>query len=340
MTTLLCNCNRTMPMDGAALGRALDESLTVHTTLCRREAPAFQRAVRQPDDLVVACTQEQRLFTQLAEQTEGAVSADVRPIRFVNLRETGGWGRDGERAMPKMAALLAAARLPDPDPVPTVTYRSAGRLLIIGPLDRAEALAAQLDDALQVTVFAQGGAGQQARRYPVLAGALQHLTGWLGAFELQWQEQNPIALDLCTRCNACVVACPEGAIGLDYQVDLNRCRDHRDCVSVCEAPGAIDFQRDPVNQQDRFDVVLDLRDRPAFTQHALPQGYWHLPSSAAAATVTSTVLKLREAVGEFEKPRFFQYKARVCAHGRNEQVGCQACIDVCSASAISSQLDR
>lgn len=340
MTTLLCNCNRTMSLDGDALGQALGESLTVHTTLCRREAPAFQRAVRQPDDLVVACTQEQRLFNQLAEQTEGAVPPDVRPIRFVNLRETGGWGREGAQATPKMAALLAAARLPDPDPVPTVTYRSAGRLLVIGPLERAESLAGLLDDALQVTLFAQGGAGQQSRRYPVLAGTLQGLKGWLGAFELQWQEHNPIALDLCTRCNACVAACPEGAIGLDYQIDLDRCRAHRDCVSVCEAPGAIDFQREPVDQQDRFDLVLDLRERPAFTQHALPQGYWHLPASADAASVTATLMKLRDAVGEFEKPRFFQYKARVCAHGRNEQVGCRACIDVCSATAISSQLDR
>jgi len=58
MTTLICNCNRTMPLDGEALGRALGEPLTVHTTLCRREAPAFQRATRSSDDLVVACTQE------------------------------------------------------------------------------------------------------------------------------------------------------------------------------------------------------------------------------------------------------------------------------------------
>src|SRR5690606_5715617 len=101
------------------------------------DAPAFQRACRSSDELVVACTQESRLFTELAQQTEGAVPLDVRPIRFVNLRETGGWGREGAAAAPKMAALLAAARLPDPEPVPTVTYRSAGRLLIIGPLEQA-----------------------------------------------------------------------------------------------------------------------------------------------------------------------------------------------------------
>lgn len=81
-----------MPLNAKALGEALDEDLTLHTTLCRRDAPAFQRAARNPDDLVVACTQESRLFSELATETEGAVSLDVRPIRFVNIRETGGWG--------------------------------------------------------------------------------------------------------------------------------------------------------------------------------------------------------------------------------------------------------
>jgi ferredoxin len=49
------------------------------------------------------------------------------------------------------------------------------------------------------------------------------------------------------------------------------------------------------------------------------------------------VLKLREMIGEFEKPRFFQYKQKICAHSRNEKVGCNACIEVCSAQAITSE---
>ena len=329
-----------MPLDPKALGQALDEDLTLHTTLCRRDAPAFQKACRSRDDLVVACTQESRLFNELSAQTEGAVDLDVRPIRFVNIRETGGWGREAKQATPKMAALLAAARLPDAEPVPTVSYHSEGRLLIIGPLERAEALAALVSDALDVTLLATGGSGQQARLYPVLAGQLQSLRGWLGAFEVTVNASNPIDLDLCTRCNACVAACPEGAIGLDYQVDLSLCQSHRACVKACEAVGAINFQRDAQEREEKFDLVLDLRDAPGFTQHALPQGYVHLPPSADAIAQVRAVTQLRDLVGEFEKPKFFTYKQKLCAHGRNQSVGCSACVDVCSASAIASDLKR
>lgn len=323
-----------MPLQEKTLGAALGEELSLHSTLCRREVGAFQQAVRSGAEVVVACTQEQRLFAEVGQATEGAVS----PVKFVNIRETGGWGRDAARAMPKIAALLAAAHLPEPEPVPVVNYSSAGRLLLIGPLEQAERAAAWVADALDVTLFTQGGAGSQERRFPVLGGRIESLTGWLGAFELRWRRDNPIDLDLCTRCNACVAVCPEGAIGLDYQVDLARCAAHRECVKVCEAAGAIDFDRESETGSERFDLVLDLREAPAFLQHAPPQGYFHLPGLKGDAL--PMVLKLREMVGDFEKPRFVAYKQKICAHARNETVGCHACVDICSAEAIASDKAR
>jgi hypothetical protein len=97
-----------MPLSAKALGQALHEDLTLHSTLCRREAGAFQKAIQSGDEVLVACTQEKRLFSELAEQTESAVSV----IRFVNIRETGGWSRDAAKATPKISA-PAGGRAPE-----------------------------------------------------------------------------------------------------------------------------------------------------------------------------------------------------------------------------------
>jgi ferredoxin len=73
-----------------------------------------------------------------------------------------------------------------------------------------------------------------------------------------------------------------------------------------------------------------------FAQHQPPQGYFHVRSDDEGAGLVDAALKLRELVGEFDKPKFFHYRPKICAHSRNEREGCTACIDVCSARAITS----
>jgi hypothetical protein len=95
----VCSCNATMPLDGDALARALglDAPLPVARSLCQRNLAEFTDSVT--GEAIVACTQEARLLRGVAEE-----SGRVESVRFVNIRETGGWSAQAPAATPKMAA--------------------------------------------------------------------------------------------------------------------------------------------------------------------------------------------------------------------------------------------
>jgi ferredoxin len=52
------------------------------------------------------------------------------------------------------------------------------------------------------------------------------------------------------------------------------------------------------------------------------------------------VTEIAGMTGEFEKPKYFAYKASICAHSRSQQPGCNLCLDVCSTAAIAADGDH
>ncbi|GIX26696.1 MAG: 4Fe-4S ferredoxin [Burkholderiales bacterium] len=335
----VCTCNGTMTVDGSLLakGMQLDAPLPVHQQLCRRQIGEVEAALKSGGDTVVACTQEAPLFAEVA----AGIDAQA-PVRFVNIRETAGWSRDGRNAGPKMAALLAAALVPDPEPVPRVSYKSEGRLLIIGQAAACVAWADRLANQLEVSVLvastAGGGDLGAERRYPVFSGRVKEIMGYLGAFQVRWEQANPIDLEVCTRCGACIRVCPERAIDFTYQIDLDRCKAHRQCVAACGEVRAIDFERAERERSETWDLVLDLSEKPLLSMPQPPQGYFAPGRDPLDQALAAQ--QLLGLVGEFEKPKFFVYRESICAHSRSKITGCSKCLDVCSTAAISEEGDH
>ena len=323
---LVCNCNGTMPLDPSKLG------VKVHTALCRHELNSVVDAFNSDDSLIIACTQEAALFNELAAQSEKPL---IAPLRFVNIREVAGWTQEALSSAPKVSALLALADMPQADPVPVISYESQGRTLIIGAGEQAIPWAEQLGDTLEVSVLCtEPSPLPLSRDFPIYSGAIKSIDGYLGNFTVQWDLENPIDPEMCTRCGACVEVCPSGAINDSFQIDLDKCKSHRKCITACASIGAINFDRVERNRSAQFDLILDLRINPHMPMSQTPQGYFAPGADPLEQSFAAN--KLLSLVGEFEKPKYFAYNEKVCAHGRNGKVGCNACIDVCSTAAISS----
>ena len=90
--------------------------------------------------------------------------------------------------------------------------------------------------------------------------------------------------------------------------------------------------------EGRFDLVLDLCPARLIASHQRPHGYY-APGQDEAGRLAA-VDELLDMVGDFEKPRYFSYRERICAHGRNGIQACTACVDICSAGAIASDGNR
>ncbi|MEL7302690.1 MAG: 4Fe-4S ferredoxin, partial [Pseudomonadota bacterium] len=119
---LVCNCQKSMTLDGARIATAIGQSepLPVHTELCGSQLSTVLDALGGTTPVRIACTQEAALFTEAADEIEGAVD-----LSFVNIRERAGWCAPDADPNPKIAALLAMAAYPS-KPAGLTTLESDG----------------------------------------------------------------------------------------------------------------------------------------------------------------------------------------------------------------------
>ncbi len=178
-TLLVCDCLGSQAVDAKKLAEATGLACSgCHSSLCTTQIEIAAKAI-EAGDVMIACAQEARRFSELAEELEAA-----QP-QFVDIRDRAGWTADTAASTAKMAALIADANLPEPT-YQSVDVESEGTCMIIGPQDAALAAADKLADTLSVTVLlAPGSQIEPTPAYDAVVGKLHQASGSIGQFEVK-----------------------------------------------------------------------------------------------------------------------------------------------------------
>ncbi|HZA66820.1 MAG TPA: 4Fe-4S dicluster domain-containing protein [Geminicoccaceae bacterium] len=291
---LVCDCETSMPLDGKALAKACGAAGGCDVHT--------QLCRAQIDSFKAALGSGEPLLvgcTQeapLFEETRGELGPESA-IGYTNIRERAGWSEQGRAALPKIAALLAEATL-DLPPTPTVSVKSGGECLVYGRDESAIEAARQLAPRLSPTVILTRPEDVIPPRLidvPIFAGTVRNASGHIGAFELTVDGFAPMS------------------------VSSRR--------ALAFGPG-----KDGVGV--RFDLILDLSgEAPLVPAHDKRDGYFR-PDVGNPAAVQRALFDLTDLVGEFDKPRYVDFKEELCAHARSGRTGCTRCLEVCPAAAI------
>ena len=183
-----------------------------------------------------------------------------------------------------------------PAPTTNVSYVAANRLLIIADPDTAAGITARLPEKLLCYTATPSQRSGAGGSADAYHCAGLSVDGYLGRFRATIDPRDP----------------DDEAAG----------DDHRNLASLFNIESGL------------FDQVLDCGAEPLIAAAIKPPGYHHAGQDDAA--LAAAVARIPELIGEFEKPKYFEYNPDICAHGRSGIGGCTRCLDACPSGAIFS----
>ncbi len=296
---MVCNCEVTMALDGKRLAEALGDDGPIDVHTQLCRAQIDRFKQAIGDGVPVLVGCTQE--APLFEEARAELGPETETA-YVNIRERAGWSEQSAEALPKMAALIAEAALDIP-PTSSISMESTGQCLIYGAGQQAMDAALQLSSRLAVTLLltdVEDVLPPGRIAMPIFRGRISTASGHLGAFKLTVDDFSSMTVS------------------------------SRETLGFAGPRDAVEAEAD---------LILDLTgESPLFPAHEKRDGYFR-PDPRDPAAVQRALFDLTDMVGEFEKPRYVDFKADLCAHSRSQKTGCTRCLDVCPAAAIQPDGD-
>jgi ferredoxin len=202
---------------------------------------------------------------------------------------------------PKTSALLAAATERMPE-VPIVMLKSSGVILIYGCDEGAVSAGESLQEHLDVTVLLKPPAALNR----LIARAFPVAQG-----SIRSAKGHLGAFEIIVDQYAAPVPGGTESFGLPRDGALSHC-----------------------------DVILDLSGgAPLFMAAELRHGYVRSDPNDPVG-MQNAIMKARELIGNFEKPRYIFFTEHLCAHSRSQITGCTRCLELCPVGAIAPSRDH
>ena len=274
---LVCNCENTMKIDEEALSKSckLEKKCKVYSNLCGSELDTVSEQIissnKENKNLLIACTQQEEVFEKVAEENNFQV-----PKTF-NIREYAGWSKEGDKTIPKMAALINSS-VKKIVKTPSLTLNSSGRCFVYtnykngdNSLEVAYDFCKKLSQHLGVTLMITNCEQEvilQPQNFKITKGNISKARGYFSKFKLEINDFSE--------------ALPSSKSNIEFG----------------EYFKSVDTE---------CDIIIDLSENtPMFTGDHKRDGYFRA-STNSPKDLLEIFSKSIDMIGEFEKPIYVNF---------------------------------
>lgn len=144
------------------------------------------------------------------------------------------------------------------------------------------------------------------------------------SYRIEYSTRSPVDLNKCTYCSLCGKICPEACISERLYFDFEKCSFCRECENVC-----------PTDAIDIYTVEQNVLDIPAIL--ALGDTNVEVPENSQSFYHETNLNEYLSTLFPCQVDEVISCNHSMCQFSSRSKSGCDKCIQVCPAGAISGE---